>query len=329
MKAWYIEEPGKIENLTWGEIADVSPEKNQLVVKIISTALNPVDYKMIENGNPYWRYPHVVGVDLTGEVVEIGSEVHGFNIGDRVACHTNLSNNGAFAEKAVVDSDVTAKIPDGVSFDQAATILCAGMTAYEGIVQKLNHFQKKSILIHAGSGGVGGFAIQLAKELGLKVFTTASSYNHSWVKQLGADIAIDYRTEDVTSRILDETNGEGVDLILNTVGRKEATEDLKRLTFSGQLAYIAGGPDTSDVKPFTLSPSIHEVALGAAHQSGSARARRNLAYMAQELMQRVKDKRLDAMVTEVLSRKELPEGLKKLKGRHVRGKMIVHMQEET
>ncbi len=79
---------------------------------------------------------------------------------------------------------------------------------------------------------------------------------------------------------------------MNTVGRKEATEDLKRLTFSGQLAYIAGGPDTSDVKPFTLSPSIHEVALGAAHQSGSARARRNLAYMAQELMQRVKDKSL-------------------------------------
>ncbi|MDF2902768.1 MAG: zinc-binding alcohol dehydrogenase [Bacillus sp. (in: firmicutes)] len=327
MKAWIIRQPGSIDEIVWGEIQDAqAPGEGQLVVKVISTALNPVDYQMIQSGSPNWIYPHYTGVDLAGEVVEVGQNVVGFNIGDRVACHTDLNKKGAFAEYTVVDALATAKIPKDVSFNHAAAILCSGMTAYETIFQKFNHVQKQTILIHGGAGGVGGIAIQLAKELGLKVFTTASSTNHSWVKSLGADIVIDYRTEDVTKRILEETNEDGVDLIFNTISSAEATEDLKRLAFSGQLAYIAGSPDLSVIKPFSLSPSIHEVALGAAHSSGSIRAKENLAFMANELMQRVKKGTLNPMVNEVLPREELPTGLKKLKGRHVRGKIIIRMQ---
>lgn len=328
LKAWIIEQPGSINNLVWEDIQDVKAGEGQLVVKVMSTALNPVDYKVIESGNQNWVYPHIPGVDIAGEVIEVGKNVTGFNVGDHVTCHTNLNNKGAFAEKAVVNAASTAKIPGSISFDQAAAVLCAGMTAYEAIMQKLNHNQKKTILIHAGAGGVGGFAIQLAKNLGLKVFTTASSHNHEWVKFLGADVAIDYKKEDVTKRILEETNHDGVDLILNTVGSKEATEDLKRLTFSGQLAYIAGAPDMTHVKPFTLSPSVHEVALGAAHSSGSIRAQENLSFMAKELMEMIEKGTLDPMVSEILPREELPAGLKKVKDRHVRGKIIVRMQAE-
>lgn len=326
MKAWLIEQPGSIEQLIWGEIQDPHAGEDQLVVKVISTALNPVDYSMIQSGSPNWIYPHYTGVDLAGEVVEVGQNVVGFSVGDRVACHTDLNMKGSFAEYTVVDAVATAKIPKDVSFDHAAAILCSGMTAYETIFQKFNHNQKQTILIHGGAGGVGGTSIQLAKELGLKVFTTASSTNHSWVKSLGADSVIDYRTEDVTKRILEETNEEGVDLIFNTISAAEATEDLKRLAFSGQLAYIAGSPDLSTIKPFSLSPSIHEVALGAAHSSGSIRAKENLAFMANELMQRVKQGTLNPLVTEVRPREELPNALKKLKGRHVRGKIIISMQ---
>ncbi|MCY1690567.1 zinc-binding dehydrogenase [Exiguobacterium sp. SL14] len=113
------------------------------------------------------------------------------------------------------------------------------MTAYEAIVQKMNTTGKETILIHAGAGGVGGIGIQLAKRLGLSVATTASTENHEWVKQLGADLAIDYKKENVTEVIRDWTNGRGADLIFNTVGRDEATADLGRLAFSGQLAFIA------------------------------------------------------------------------------------------
>ena len=328
VKAWIIEKPGNLDNLAWREVEDVRAGDGQLAVKIISTALNPVDYQLIESGNPSWDYPHYTGVDLAGEVVEVGQGAEGFEVGDRVACHTDLKRKGSFAEFTVVEAIAAAKIPDGVSYDQAAAVLCAGMTAYEAIRQKLNTAGKQTILIHGGAGGVGGFAIQLAKELGLKVFSTASSVNHDWVRSLGADVAIDYKKEDVTKRIMDETDNEGVELIFNTISSEEATEDLNRLSFSGQLAYIAGGPDLSSVKPFTLSPSIHEVALGAAHSSGSVRAKANLAFMARELMQRVEKGTLNPMVQEVLPREELPAGLKKLSGRHVRGKIIVRMNKE-
>ncbi|QFT91043.1 Zinc-type alcohol dehydrogenase-like protein [Bacillus sp. THAF10] len=325
MNAWLLTKAGSLDNLVWGEIDTPMPEAGELLVKVKAVALNPVDYKVAINGNPAWSYPHIVGVDLAGEVVEIGQDVVDFKAGDRVAVHTNLSQKGAFAEFAAVDARATALIPDGVSLEDAAAILCAGMTAYEAVVQKLNTTHKQNILIHAGAGGVGGFAIQLAKLQGLHVFTTASSENHEWVKNLGADVAIDYHKEDVTERILAETNGRGADLILNTVGREVATEDVNRLAFSGHLAYIAGAPDLSNVKPFSLSPSIHEVALGAAHASKDERAIRNLAFMAEKLMELVQENKLNTLISNVIERESLVEGLKALQGRHVRGKIIVKM----
>ncbi len=326
MKAWYIEKPGSVDNLVWGEVADITADKGELLVKVAAAALNPVDYKMIASGRESWEYPHIPGVDLAGEVAQVGEGVTGFNVGDRVACHTDLNKKGAFGEYAAVDARTAAKIPDEVDFYQAASVLSAGMRPYQAIVQKLNHEQKGTILIHAGAGGVGGFAIQLAKELGLKVFTTASKQNHEWVKSLGADVAIDYHDEDVTKRLMEETNHEGVDLIFNTVSRAVATEDLDRLAFSGQLAYIAGAPDLTGIKPFSLAPSIHEVALGAAHSSPSVKAKENLAFMARTLMEKVAAKQLNPLVNEVLSCEELPAGLKKLQERHVQGKIVVKME---
>jgi NADPH:quinone reductase-like Zn-dependent oxidoreductase len=325
MKAWLLKEAGSIHNMVWSDIADPKEENGELLVKVHAVALNPVDYKVATNGNPAWNYPHIVGVDLAGEVVSVGDGVTSHKVGDRVAVHTNLAKKGAFAEFAVVDARAAGRIPDEVSFEDAAAILCAGMTAYEAVVQKLNVTHKKNILIHAGAGGVGGIAIQLAKMQGLRVFTTASKSNHAWVQKLGADVVIEYKEENVTDRIMKETNGRGADLILNTVGRDVATADLERLAFSGHLAYIAGAPDLSGIKPFSLSPSIHEVALGAAHASGEDRAVSNLALMAEELMGMVKDGRLESLVTKVLPREELVEGLKELQGRHVRGKIIVKM----
>lgn len=325
MKAWLLKQSGSLDNMEWGETADPKARQGQLLVNVKAVALNPVDYKVALNGNPAWSYPHILGVDLAGEVAAVGEGVQGFVAGDRVAVHTDLTVKGSFAEQAVVDARAAAHIPDGVPFEEAASILCAGMTAYEAIEQKLNTTGKQSILIHAGAGGVGGFAIQLAKQRGLKVLTTASLSNHDWVRTLGADIAIDYHEEDVTERVRQETDGRGVDLIFNTVGREVATEDLSRLAFSGQLAFIAGGPDLSTVKPFTLSPSIHEIALGAAHASKDPRAIQNLAFMAGDLMNMLTTETLDPMISEVLPKEELVNGLKKLQGRHVRGKLIVQI----
>lgn len=328
MKAWIIKETGDIDNLSWEEIELPEVTENRLLIKVACTALNPVDYQVIRSGNKNWSYPHYPGVDVSGEVVAVGNgaEQH-FAIGDRVACHMDLNKKGAFAQFTSVDALTIAKIPDGVSYEEAASILCSGMTAYTAIYQKLNTNNANTILIHGGAGGVGGTAIQLAKKLNLKVFTTASSENHDWVTSLGADYAIDYKKENVTKQVLELTNGEGVDLILNTINKEEATKDLERLSFSGQLAYIAGGPDLSVIRPFTLSPSIHEIALGAAYTSNSIRAKKNLAFMATQLMNLIKNNELNPMINQVLSYDQLPDALKELKKRHTRGKIIINLSE--
>ncbi len=319
MKAWLNHSDTAIDQWTFEEVKTPTPGEGQALIRVKTVALNPVDYKATKN--PAWTFPHIPGVDLAGVVEQIGPGAE-VKIGDRVAIHTNLQRDGAFAEYALVDTRALALIPEDISFTEAAAILCAGMTAYEAIVQKMNTTGKETILIHAGAGGVGGIGIQLAKRLGLKVATTASTENHEWVKRLGADLAIDYKKENVTEVIRDWTNGRGADLIFNTVGRNEATADLGRLAFSGQLAFIAGGPDQSVVKPFTLSPSIHEVALAAAYASEDDRAIRNLGHMASELLQLVATKELDPLVTEEIPATDIVKGLQRLSERHVRGKII-------
>lgn len=319
MKAWLNHSGTAIDQWTFEEVKTPTPGEGQALIRVKTVALNPVDYKATKN--PAWTFPHIPGVDLAGVVEQIGPGAE-VKIGDRVVIHTNLQRDGAFAEYVLVDTRALAPIPEDVSFAEAAAILCAGMTAYEAIVQKMNTTGKETILIHAGAGGVGGIGIQLAKRLGLKVATTASTENHEWVKRLGADLAIDYKKENVTEVIRDWTNDRGADLIFNTVGRNEATADLGRLAFSGQLAFIAGGPDQSVVKPFTLSPSIHEVALAAAYASEDDRAIRNLGHMASELLQLVATKELDPLVTEEIPAADIVKGLQRLSERHVRGKII-------
>ncbi|WP_394679262.1 zinc-binding dehydrogenase [uncultured Exiguobacterium sp.] len=319
MKAWLNHSGTAIDQWTFEEVATPTPGEGQALIRVKTVALNPVDYKA--TNNPAWTFPHIPGVDLAGVVEQIGPGAE-VKIGDRVAIHTNLQRDGAFAEYALVDTRALALIPEDVSFAEAAAILCAGMTAYEAIIQKMNTTGKETILIHAGAGGVGGIGIQLAKRLGLSVATTASTENHEWVKRLGADLAIDYKKENVTDVIRDWTNGRGADLIFNTVGRDEATADLGRLAFSGQLAFIAGGPDQSVVKPFTLSPSIHEVALAAAYASEDDRAIRNLGHMASELLKLVATKELDPLVTDEIPASDIVKGLQRLSERHVRGKII-------
>jgi len=188
MKAWLNHSGTAIDQWTFEEVKTPTPGEGQALIRVKTVALNPVDYKA--TNNPAWTFPHIPGVDLAGVVEQIGPGAE-VKIGDRVAIHTNLQRDGAFAEYALVDTRALALIPEDISFTEAAAILCAGMTAYEAIVQKMNTTGKETILIHAGAGGVGGIGIQLAKRLGLKVATTASTENHEWVKRLVADLAID------------------------------------------------------------------------------------------------------------------------------------------
>ncbi|MFD1418920.1 zinc-binding dehydrogenase [Companilactobacillus keshanensis] len=297
---------------------------NEVLIKIHAVALNPVDYKLAENHNSKWNYPHTLGLDGAGEVFKISTNnPKNFKVGERVFFHNDLCVNGTFAEFAKAKSNIITRIPDNVSFESAAAILCSGLTAYQAIYRKLSLAGKKNILIHAGAGGVGGIAIQLAKHSGLTVITTVSKHKMEFATKLGADYVIDYHSEDVNQVINRITNNLGVDLIINTVGGTTVQDDLHRLAYNGGLVTILNTPDISNYDLRSKGQSVLTLNLGGVHQSNNEFQLNDLATMEEELVKLVSDKIVDPMVSEVTDFKDIPKGLEQLKNHNVVGKIIV------
>jgi NADPH:quinone reductase-like Zn-dependent oxidoreductase len=322
MKALVLERPGAPDTLKLQEHPRPSPGLNEVCVKVIAVGLNPVDYKTAEWGWKTWRWPHILGLDVAGTIDTVGSEITSWKPGDRVFYHGDLSKPGGFAEYAVAPVHILAKIPLEVSFESAAAIPCAGFTAWQILSRKIPVKPDQTLLVHGGAGGVGGFAVQMGRYLGLNVLTTCSSANFKVVKKLGVDHPIDYTSEDVNARVDDITNGRGVDIVINTIDSDSATQDLKRVAFGGHLACVAGFPDFSKIEPFTRAISIHESALGGAHLSGDRTAQADLAKMGKEVIELVREEKLSPMLTKVISLEEIPQALISLSQRHVRGKIV-------
>jgi NADPH:quinone reductase len=284
--------------------------------------LNPVDYKTGNGGNPNWTYPHILGLDSAGIVEEVGTDVTNVKVGDRVVYHGDLTKKGGFAEYGVTTAHTVSLIPEGISFEDAAALPTAGYTAYQALFHKMHASSGQTILVHAGAGGVGGFAIQLAQNAGLTVFTTASSANYEYVKGLGAVYAIDYREEDFVEKVMGITNGLGVNLVLDTVGRDNADKSLKALAFNGQIAFIAGPPNVNDAISFAHPLSFHQVALGSVHQSNNIDQQLKLAEMGDHMLSLLQEGKISALVEKIISLEEVPEALADLSTRRVKGKIV-------
>lgn len=325
MKALLLKKKGNIDNLYVDFIRKPEPRDREIRVKVRAVGLNPVDYQLIDSGFPSWDYPFILGLDVAGEVESIGSGIEDLNIGDRIVYHGNLARPGGYAEYTIVPEHVVAKIPNSVTFEEAAAVPCAGMTAYQAINRKFHPYPVESILIHGGNGAVGGFAIQLAKKQGLKVISTCSQENMDHVKALGADYTVDYKNQNVTDQILKITSGRGVDAIINTISKLSAEEDLQRIAFNGHLVCVAGIADNELIPPFTKGVSIHEIALGGAYLSNHHKSQLDLSIMLTDLMKMLSKKELDPLITKVISLEEIPENLQLLKERHVRGKIIAKL----
>lgn len=322
MKALLLEETGSWKDMQVGEIDTPELQEGELLVRVKAAGLNPVDYKSGENGYPGWKFPHVLGLDVAGTIEEVGPGVEGFTTEDHVVFLNNMAERGGFAEFAVAQAGMVSKIPYNVVFEDAAALPVAGFTAYQALFDKLRVKEGESILIHAGAGGVGGFAIQLAKNAGLTVYTTASENNHEYVKELGADLAIDYTKESFTDKINEATNGLGVDHILDTVGRENATASLKVLAYNGQIAFIAGPPEMDDSIDFAHPKSFHHVALGSVYQSNNPQEQRRISQIGNEMLQMLSNGKLHARVTRKVPMVDVPKGLIELETRKVRGKIV-------
>ena len=243
MKAAYINRYGNINDVQLGEQSTPVLTENDVLIKVHAASINPLDLRVLEGEFKailHVQFPFILGNDFAGTVVQVGENVTQFKIGDEVYAKTD--NNGAFAEYTVIQESSLALKPQNISMEQAAALPLVGLTSWQALVEIAKVKAGQKVLIHAGSGGVGSIAIQLAKSLGATVATTTSSKNSSWVKGLGADIIIDYKTMDFEQELKD------YDVVLDTQGGKILEKSLNVLKRGGRLISISGPPDHAFVE---------------------------------------------------------------------------------
>ena len=184
MKAVLLDRPGPPSSLRIGELPTPRPHDGEALVRVFATSLNPVDYKVAAQGYEGWNYPHVLGVDVAGVIEMLGKGVDSWNPGERVY-HTSWRRDGSYAEFSVAPAHTFTRIPDRISFVDAATLPCAGLTAYSALYRRLHVREGDIVLVHAAAGGVGGFAVQLAKAAKAFVIATCSPANKQYVLEAG------------------------------------------------------------------------------------------------------------------------------------------------
>jgi NADPH:quinone reductase-like Zn-dependent oxidoreductase len=250
MKALQIVKYGKIkDSLSINKIKKPAVKANDILVEVKAAGLNPIDYKIVEGQLKDMialNLPCTIGFDVSGVVVEKGADVNNFEIGDEVYSRVPQEQMGTVAEFVVVNSKLVAKKPDNVSFEKAAGLPLVGLTAIQAL-ERVGLKENDRILIHAGSGGVGSFAIQYAKAKGAIVYTTTSTKNVDWVKALGADRVIDYKTEDYKEVA---TN---LDIVFDTLGDDYTFDAFQIIKEGGKVTTIVGPPDEETAKQMGMT----------------------------------------------------------------------------
>ena len=240
MKAYVLDRYGKNTALRLADVPEPPLRDDEVLVEVHAAGVNLLDSK-IKGGEfkpilPY-RLPLILGHDVAGVVVKVGPKVTQFRLGDEVYARLDDFRIGSFAEFAPVKEASLALKPKGLSMEQAASIPLVGLTAWQALIESAQLQRGQKVFIQAGSGGVGTFAIQLAKHLGATVATTASSTNAALVKSLGADVVVDYRTQDFEDVLHD------YDVVLNSQDAKTLEKSLRVLQRGGKLISISGPPD--------------------------------------------------------------------------------------
>jgi NADPH:quinone reductase-like Zn-dependent oxidoreductase len=250
MKALQIVKYGDLkDSLAISEIEKPSVKPNDILVAVKAASLNPIDYKIVEGklkGMLTLNLPLTAGYDLSGVVVEKGADVSNFEIGDEVYTRVPQEQMGTVTAYVAVTSDVVAKKPVSISFEEAASLPLIGLTAIQAF-ESVGLKKGDRVLIHAGSGGVGSFAIQYAKDKGAFVYTTTSTKNVDWVKALGADRVIDYKTEDY------KEVANNLDIVFDTLGGDYTFDAFEIIKEGGKVTTIVGPPDVESAKQMGMT----------------------------------------------------------------------------
>jgi len=254
MKAVVIEQYGGKEQLKELEVKKPSINENQVLIEMYATSVNPIDWKLrqgyLKDMMPF-QFPIILGWDAAGVIVQKGDKVEGFKLGDRVFARPQTTANGTYAEYIATEENLLAKIPDNISFEEAASIPLATLTAWQCLVDLGQLKSGDKVLIHAGSGGVGSMAIQIAKSLGAFVATTGSGKNEEFLLSLGADKVINYEKQSFEKELKD------YDLVVDTMGGEIQNKSYSILKKGGKLVTIVNQPDPKLAEIFGVTASFH------------------------------------------------------------------------
>lgn len=297
------------------------PAAGQVLVRNMAIGLNPVDWKVLGGVLVDWQSGHVPGVDGAGVIVALGAGVSGEWLGRRVAWHTSLNRDGAFAEHTVVDARALLPVPDALDFELAASFPCPGLTAWLA-TEKVPVKPGQPLLVSGAGGAVGQYLVQLAVRRGFVVSAMAHARHHDRLRALGARDCVAGPLRDGESW----SAGRHFFAVIDAVSGDHAARMAGALHANGHLVCIQDRVPTWPCEPFGLTLSMHEVALGALHVHGDDRAWRQLTAAGEQMLLDVSDGRLQPETRVVRSFDELPRLLHALRHRDFSGKPVVRVQ---
>jgi len=308
MKAIVVHEYGGPEVLHYEEAPRPQPNDNEVLIRVIAASVNPVD-AAIRSGKYaeyfHTRLPLIPGMDAAGVIEKAGSKITALKVGDPVYAFFTLREEGGYAEFALAQEGEVARKPSSITYEEAAGVPAAGSTAWQALVDAAKLGAGQTVLIHGGSGGVGHFAIQIAKARGARVIATASTANQEFLKKLGVDRAIDYTATKFEDVVKD------VDVVLDAVGGDTLRRSYSVVKKGGIIVTIAGEPDQTALD----AHGIRGVSISAAPKSETFA----------ELSRLIESGKVKPVVTQTFPLAEVAKAQDQIATRHTRGKIVLRV----
>ena len=305
MKAIVIHSSGGPEVLKYEDAPRPEPKDDEVLIRVMAAAVNPVDVFIREGRSN--QFPLIPGMDVAGVVEQVGNKVTKFKRGDAIYTYLSFDEQGGYAEFAVAKQDHAALKPKSIDFEQAAAVPLAATTAWQALIEKAGLTAGQTVLIHGGSGGVGTFAVQIAKARGAKVIATASTANQDLLKQLGVDQPIDYTTTKFEDVVKD------VDVVLNAVRGDTLARSYGVVKKGGVIVSITGQPDPGELEKYGI-------------RGGGLSAHPD-AKVLEELAKLTDDGKITPIVSAVVPLVDVAKAHQQIASRHTRGKIVLKIAE--
>ncbi len=310
MKAVVIHEYGGTEVLKYEDVPRPEPQTDQILVRVVAAGVNPVD-GMIRSGmfaNEKRAFPIILGGDIAGVVEKVGSKITKFKVGDPVFAYVSLDNSGGYAQYALVTEREAAPKPRSLTYVEAAAVPIVALTAWQALIDTAKLKSGQTVLIHGGSGGVGSFAIQIAKARGAKVMATASTANQDFLKQLGAEVAIDYTKQKF------EDIAKDVDVVPDSIGKDTLARSYGVVKKGGIIVSLVARPNQSELEKH----GIRGEALSVDPNSDELT----------EIGKLIDDEKIKVIVSQTFPLSEAIKAQQQVATGHTRGKIVLKVADE-